>query len=429
MKKSSWLIVCFVIICISLGIYFNKTNKNNEEIKKEDYVVEILKYDLENVNQEFLNWVNLKYPKTLKEILNNLKNNNYKEDDWYNLTHNSFKVLIDLEKGSYENQNNVKIINTDEDIVLAFVGDVSLADNYFVMPEYDKRGKGILGILDEEVLNSLRKSTVAIANNEFTVSTRGEPLKGKAFTFRAQPERLKIYDEMGIDLVTLANNHVFDYGKDAFLDMLEELDKIKMPHVGAGKNITDAATPFYFIIGGRKLAFVNANRSEKNILTPGASEDSPGVLRCYDPTYFNNLIKETKKNSDYVFALVHWGKEGSNSLEEEQIKTAQMYLESGADAIIGTHAHVLQEVDFYQNKLIAYNLGNFIFNNKTIETGILKLEILKDGSLKYYFEPCLQSNVYTQMLKEEEKLNLIKKMNNWSKTAEILETGEIVLKS
>ena len=53
-----------------------------------------------------------------------------------------------------------------------------------------------------------------------------------------------------------------------------------------------------------------------------------------------------------------------------------MYLESGADAIIGTHAHVLQEVDFYQNKLIAYNLGNFIFNNKTIETGILKLKIL-----------------------------------------------------
>lgn len=416
-------IIVFIIVVGFVSYKFLEEKPKNINENKIDVVLEIQKYDIDKrIDLNFLKWFKQKYPEEITKILAALQNNNYNENIWYELTHNTLNVLVDLAKGINQ---NVKIINTDENIVLSFIGDVSLADNYLVMPEYDKRGKGILGILDEQIVASLKNSTVVVANNEFTVSKRGEALKGKMFTFRASPERLKIYEEMGVDLVTLANNHVYDYGKEAFLDMLDELDKIKMPHIGAGKNLEDASMPYYFIINGRKIAFVNANRSEKNILMPGASDDSPGVLRCYDPTYFSNLIKDVKTTSDYVFALVHWGKEGAHNLEEEQKTSAKLYLEKGADAIIGTHAHVLQGMEFYQNKLIAYNLGNFIFNDKTIETGILKIKIMADGSLKYYFEPALQSKVFTKMLMGEEKSELIKKINSWSINAKINDDGLI----
>ena len=81
-----------------------------------------------------------------------------------------------------------------------------------------------------------------VANSEFTVSNRGTKMAGKQYTFRAKPERLTIYDEMGVDLVTLANNHVYDFGRDAFLDMLDSFDKYEIPRIGAGKNIEEGET-------------------------------------------------------------------------------------------------------------------------------------------------------------------------------------------
>ena len=293
------------------------------------------------------------------------------------------------------------------------------------MPKYDERGKKVYGILSDSVVKIMNDSDIMVANNEFTVSDRGEKMPGKYYTFRASPKRLSIYEEMGVDLVTLANNHVYDFGKTAFYDMLDALKEYNIPYIGAGKNIEEAKKPYYYIINGYKIAFINATRAEKLILTPEATEDEGGVFRCYDPKNFADAIKQAKEESDYVVALIHWGKEDSHNLEEVQKETSRTYIDSGADIIVGTHAHTLQGIEYYNNKPIIYNLGDFIFNNETKDTGIFQIKMTKDGDLSYYFIPCLEKDEYTKVLEGEEKQRVITNMNTWSINVSINESGEI----
>ena len=319
----------------------------------------------------------------------------------------------------------------DEDYTVSIVGDISLADNWEVMPQYDQRGKGVNGILSDEVLKIMRESDFMIANSEFTVSNRGTKTPGKYYTFRAKPERLAIYEDMGVDLVTLANNHVYDFGPLAFNDMLDSFKAIKMPYVGAGKNLDEAKKPYYLTLpNGYRVAFVNATRAEKwGIDTPGATATTGGVLLCYNPAEFIDTIKTAKANSDYVVAIIHWGTEGSHQLEQVQKTTAQDYLNAGADIIVGGHAHALQGIDYNNGKPIVYNLGDFIFNNGTEDTGILQIKFLADGGVKFYFLPGQQKDVYTRLLTGNERTQKINEILSWDgSNARILDDGEIVSK-
>ena len=320
----------------------------------------------------------------------------------------------------------------DEDYTVSIVGDISLADNWEVMPQYDQRGKGVNGILSDEVLKIMRESDFMIANSEFTVSNRGAKTPGKYYTFRAKPERLAIYGDMGVDLVTLANNHVYDFGPLAFNDMLDSFKAIKMPYIGAGKNLDEAKEPYYLTLpSGYRVAFVNATRAEKwGIDTPGATATTGGVLLCYNTAEFIDTIKTAKANSDYVVAIIHWGTEGSHQLEQVQKTTAQDYLNAGADIIVGGHAHALQGIDYNNGKPIVYNLGDFIFNNGTEDTGILQIKFLADGGVKFYFLPGQQKDVYTRLLTGNERDQKINEILSWDgSNARILEDGEIVDKN
>ena len=263
-------------------------------------------------------------------------------------------------------------------------------------------------------------------NSEFAFSSRGSAMRGKQYTFRATPSNVSVYDEMGVDMVALANNHVYDYGQDAFYDTLSTLKNAKIPYIGAGVNKSEAESAYYLVINGYKISFLNATRAEKYIMTPEAGENSPGVFRCYDTTRLTERIKEEKEKSDYVVVIVHWGKETYHTLEQVQIDTGKVYIDSGADMVVGHHAHVLQGMEFYKGKLIAYNLGNFIFNSQTVDTGILKWELDNDGNSKYYFYPGLQSNCYTKEVTGQDAINLYNKMTNWSINANFLEDGQII---
>ena len=144
-----------------------------------------------------------------------LDSNEYDSSIWHNLTGNSFLVLNDIYNGVIENSSNITVVNSVNDTI-GFVGDVSLADDWYIIPKYEEGGKGVYGILSENVVDIMKSVDVMVANNEFTISNRGSKMPNKYYTFRAKPERLKIYEEMGVDLVTLANNHIYDFGKEAF---------------------------------------------------------------------------------------------------------------------------------------------------------------------------------------------------------------------
>ena len=411
-----------ILIIVVLIILFTKNALNKNRINIEKLVNSKIKS--EEITVEFVKWVNDKYPNSIKELNKLLEKEDYNKDMWHQITGYSYLVLDDLYSN---NKDNIKVLDKDTSTI-SIVGDVSLADNWSIIPKYDEREKGIKGILSSEIIDIMTKSDVMIVNSEFTVSNRGEAIKGKQYTFRAKLERLAIYNEMGVDMVTLANNHVYDFGQDAFLDMLDEFDKIKMPRIGAGHNLEEAMKPYYFVVNGYKVGFLNATRAEKYILTPGATDTSEGVFRCYDPTNMINQIKKVRKEADYVVAIIHFGKEGYHDLEEEQISSSHQYIDAGADIVVGHHAHVLQGVEIYNNKPIIYNLGNFIFNEETLDTAIFQLKI-NNSELTYKMIPAKQHNEYTELLKGDEKQRVINELNEWSINAYIDENGIIKLKN
>lgn len=426
--------IIFLLIIVALAITYSVLLSNYQTKPTEDEYISLIshideKIDDENINTDFLTWIYQNYKiDSLKKIDTYLDNNQYNETMWHNVTGNSYTVLNDLYQKAYDDMDNIKIIDKFKENTISFVGDVSLADNWYIMPKYDERNKGIYGILSEDTVKVMTETDIMVINSEFTISDRGEKMPNKYYTFRASPKRIPIYNEMGADLLTLANNHVYDFGKDAFYDMLDSLNEYKIPYIGAGKNINEAKKPYYFVLNGYKIAFINATRAEKYILTPEATENDGGVFRCYDPEPLKNLINDIKKNSDYVVVLIHWGKEDSHELEQVQIDTSKIYIDAGADVIVGTHAHVLQGIDYYNHKPIIYNLGDFIFNDETKDTGIFQIKLNDDGNMEYYFIPAKEENEYTKLLYDDEKQRVINNMNTWSGNASINKEGKITEK-
>lgn len=266
--------------------------------------------------------------------------------------------------------------NQQLDITLAFAGDLSLADNYVVMDYYHNEAEeDLANCIDSAYIKRMNDADVMWINNEFCYSNQGSPIPGKAYTFCAAPENVSILKELGVDIVGLANNHVYDFGPEAFADTLATLRGAEIAYVGAGADIKEASAPVYVDVDGYKIAYVAATRAEKNIKTPEATETSGGVFRCYDNTDYIEKIKEAKANADYVIALPHWGAEHSTILEAAQTDGAKEYIDAGADAVIGAHTHCLQGMDFYNGKPIIYSLGNFWFDDYTLDTMLLELHL------------------------------------------------------
>lgn len=418
--ENKYILVLFCVLILCTSCFYDKNSGNDISVDvpnvptKEEIIDKMYSFD-DSLDKEFLSYVYDEYGyQSFLDIISHSEKDGYNVKLWHEVTGNSYIVLQDYYNNVYEKNGNVKIIQSDDNINLSFVGDISLADDWEIMPYYDSRGKGVYGILGEDVVDIMTKADIMVANNEFTVSNRGSKLPNKYYTFRAKPERLSIYDEMGVDIVSIANNHAYDYGEDAFLDTLKYLKKYDVPYVGGGKNRKEATSPYYFVANGYKIAFVAATRAEKYILTPEATKNSSGVFRAYDPSLLIKTIKKVKKTSDFVILLIHWGREDSHELEDVQLTTGKKYIDAGADLVVGSHAHVLQGMEFYNNKLIAHNLGDFIFNRENKDTGILNVAIDDDGNMSYEFVPCRQKNFKTTKLVGKGKNRVINNMRDYS---------------
>ena len=412
------LIFIIVLLCSACSI-----EVKNSKFEDKEVIDSIMSYD-NTLESSFLEFIYDEYGRnSLLEIEKSLINDTYNADIWHKVTGKSYIVLNDLYYDRYDNMDNVKIVNTNGVINISFVGDISLADDFDIIPYYDSRNEGIFGILSTEVVDRMKSSDIMIANNEFAV-TNGDNKINKLYNFKAKPERLDIYKEMGVDLVSLANNHVYDYGEDGLLDTIKYLNEHDIPNIGAGKNIDEATKPYYFIAGGYKFSFISASRAEKNVVTPSAENNKPGIFWCYNPELLIETIKKEKEVSDFVILLIHWGREDSHELEEVQMETGKLYIDAGADIVIGSHAHMLQGFEFYNNKLIAYNLGDFIFNREIKDTGMLSVYINAIGDIKYEFIPCEQDNYKTSILYDSEKKRVIDDMRNYSINTTILDDGE-----
>lgn len=304
---------------------------------------------------------------------------------------------------------------------LAFAGDVLLG--YKIEPLFQQKGT-------DYVLNDTQSifdaADVAMVNLENPLSTRGTAAQDKQYTFRARPETAAYLKEAGIDIVTLANNHVLDYGKDALLDTLESLQQHGIKAVGAGRDVDSASRPLYVEKNGYRIAFLGSSRV---IPVPewAAQLNQPGVATTYDPLRLTQEIQQARSQADLVIVYVHWGKERKETPEKYQQKLAHAYIDAGADAVIGSHPHVLQGFEFYKEKLIAYSLGNFVFNNSQASTAILQIHSSGGELSSFQIIPCEIKNSRTMKMKDKTKIEkLYDKLTSLSFHVRIDAVGNIL---
>lgn len=317
-----------------------------------------------------------------------------------------------------------EIADKNEPIILTFAGDVNLDEASYPVKKYDSEGKDITKCLSPDVLKEMRDADIMMLNNEFAYSTRGTKTPNKSYTFRADPSRVGILKEMGVDIVSLANNHALDYGFDALADTFTTLDDAGIDYIGAGENMARAKAPVYYTIGDKTIAFVAASRVVY-AMSWYASENGPGMVGTYDPAIILESVKEAKANSDYVIIYVHWGVERENYPEEYQRVLATKYIDAGADAVIGCHPHVMQGLEFYKGKPIAYSLGNFWFNRSTRESGMLKLYLDPDGTVRVQLLPAMAKDTFTYLLEGQEKADYYTFMQSLSYDVSIDQNGFI----
>lgn len=364
------------------------------------------------VDEAFLCWFEAKYGEsTLKSLAAYVLDGDMEPQLWYELTGNTIHVLWlsyckDTGFQSYQ-LNNVywQECADGKETVLRFTGDFNFADDWCTTEYMESQPGGLNDCFSEDLLTYMKEADILLMNNEFVYSDGGTKVPDKAYTFRAKPEKVKLLREFGADIVTLANNHVYDFGEEGLLDTISCLRQEGITYFGAGENIEEASKIVYYVANGRKIAFVSATEIERTIqYTKEASEDHAGVLKTLNPQRFLEVIAEADKNSDYVIAVVHWGTEGALKYDAMQYKLAESIVLAGADAIIGGHPHRLQGAGFIQGVPVAYSLGNFWFSTGTLYTTVAQITIGEDGSLTLSYLPCIQKDLKTTIITEEQDL-------------------------
>ena len=259
---------------------------------------------------------------------------------------------------------------------LCFAGDVNLAGGS--APASALARRGLEGCFSPELLEAMAGADVMCLNSEFSFTARGER-QDKAYTYRADPALVSAYQEMGVDLAVLANNHVFDFGETGLQDTLDTFRAAGLPYVGAGENLAEASAVWYAQLEGCTVAYVAGSRVEWAAQTRGATEEASGVFRTAESLELMcQRIAEARQKADFVVVYEHWGMEGTTALEEYQTTAGRAFLDAGADLVVGDHPHVLQGIEWYDGKPIFYSMGNFWFSAAGRYTMLLQAELTKD---------------------------------------------------
>lgn len=306
--------------------------------------------------------------------------------------------------------------NSGEEVTLGFIGDILLDDEYAIMANLLRRGVTIENGVSEVMLAQLQDVDILVANNEFPYTDRGTPTEGKTYTFRADTKAVSYLHDLGVDVAVLANNHIYDFGEIGLLDTLDTLSNAGIPYVGAGENLEEASAPIYFIVNDIKIAVVAATQIERleNPDTRGATQTSAGVFRCWNPEKLYETVSMAKENSDFVIVYIHWGTENVAEPDWAQLDQAPKLAQAGADLIIGDHPHCLQGITYFEDTPVIYSLGNFWFNSKTVDTGMVQVTIDREGLKSFRFVPAVQSDCRVDLAYGEDKDRILAYMRELS---------------
>jgi poly-gamma-glutamate synthesis protein (capsule biosynthesis protein) len=208
----------------------------------------------------------------------------------------------------------------------------------------------------------LAAADIALVNLEGPVSIRGEKA-AKTFAFRFDPRSARALAGTGIDAVLFANNHAFDYGGDAFIDSLSLLKEAGVGIVGAGMDEDEAGRPWVFTKGGFTarvfgIASFFREASGWDGAAAAAGPGRPGILRADGA----DKIRAAFNGGEVVdILLFHGGEEWSRRPDGGTRALYTGLVESGADLVIGSHPHIVQDFEWVSGKPVFWSLGNFVF--------------------------------------------------------------------
>jgi len=220
------------------------------------------------------------------------------------------------------------------------------------------------------LVRGLISGDIGVANLEGALTERGEAWP-KGYNFRTPPRFVSGLRDAGFDVVSLGNNHSMDYGVVGLTDTLDALVSAGVRSVGAGHTMAEARAPVILEANGLSVAFVACAATPTEgggfaIRDWAAGVATPGIFVC-DDAPLSEAIARARENADFVIVSVHAGTEYANVPDATQRRIAETALAAGADAYIGHHAHVVQPVEQRGNQLIAWGLGNFIFDLDNVD--------------------------------------------------------------
>jgi len=260
-------------------------------------------------------------------------------------------------------------------VKLIFVGDIMIADD-------EETGKLIERGVDpfEPFAGLLKDADITVGNLECVVAESGEKVR-KPYNFRAHPRCLPLLKKH-FSVLSVANNHSGDFGKAAFVEECELLEKAGIPYFGGGRNKADAHKPWIVERNGIRIAMLGY--CEVYLKSFQAEDNVPGIAWSEhdDEVLADIRAAREKYKADLVIPFMHWGDEGGPTSEREKTFARKM-IDAGADVIVGTHPHVVQDVEYYKKHLIVYSLGNFLFNGFThpdnLSGWVLRMTVDKKG--------------------------------------------------
>lgn len=206
----------------------------------------------------------------------------------------------------------------------------------------------------------LASADVTVGNLECPLSRRGSAVRGKKFTFEGSPKVADALAWAGFDFVAMGNNHARDYGPVALMDTVANLERAGVAHAGAGRNRAAAWSPAIIERNGARIAYLSI--SQIGPADFSATSSRPGTAYTMNATQVKRAIRAAHTKADYVIVSFHWGVEYARNANARQVAWGRAAVDAGADLVLSHHPHVIQGVEFYKHKLIAYSLGNFIFS-------------------------------------------------------------------
>lgn len=242
-----------------------------------------------------------------------------------------------------------------ERLVVSGVGDVNLDPTFvrsFPSIGYEDAWTGLH--------SAFLRDDLTIVNLECSPSHLGTPWN-KPWTFRCDPDALPSMAEAGVDIANLANNHGMDFGFEAMLDGKRNLIRVGIAPVGTGADIIEAYRPVVVEVNGWTVAVIGSGGVNPETGSWLALDDRPGMTHGDDTESIAVAIENAKQTADIVLVTAHWGEQGTTTPRTFERRQAEAWIDAGADGVFGHHQHVLQPLEFYNGRPIAWGLGNFVW--------------------------------------------------------------------